>query len=78
LAGWAAAAGAQQTATTGSNATGTNGPPDSPTAVNNASGIEEVVVTGSRIKSASYTSDSPLVTVGAAQIAAVGQTSLDT
>jgi iron complex outermembrane receptor protein len=78
LTGWGASAGAQQTSTTGSNATGTNGPPDPPTAVNNASAIEEVVVTGSRIASASYTSDSPLVTVGAAQIAAVGQTSLDT
>jgi outer membrane cobalamin receptor len=78
LTGWGASAGAQQTSTTGSNATGTNGPPDPPAAANNASAIEEVVVTGSRIASASYTSDSPLVTVGAAQIAAVGQTSLDT
>jgi len=39
--------------------------------------MEEVVVTGSRISNASYTSDSPLVAVGAAQIAATGQVSLD-
>jgi outer membrane receptor protein involved in Fe transport len=39
--------------------------------------LEAVVVTGSRIASASYTSDSPLVAVGAAQIAATGQVSLD-
>ena len=34
-------------------------------------------MTGSRIASASYTSNSPLVAVGAAQIAATGQVSLD-
>ena len=39
--------------------------------------LAEVVVTGSRIASRSYTSDSPLVVVGAAQIAATGQVSLD-
>ena len=39
--------------------------------------LNEVVVTGSRIASASYTSDSPLVAVGAGQIAATGQVSLD-
>ena len=39
--------------------------------------IEEVVVTGSRIANSSYTSDSPLVSVGAGQIAATGQVSLD-
>src|SRR3984893_3971125 len=78
LAGWASSAGAQQHSTTGSNATDTDGPPDPPTAANNAAAPAEVVVTGSRIASSSYTSDSPLVTVGAAQIAAVGQTSLDT
>ena len=39
--------------------------------------LEEVVVTGSRIANSSYTSDSPLVAVGAAQIAATGQVSLD-
>src|SRR5438105_3752235 len=75
---WCASAGAQQTSTTGSNAAGANGPPDSPTAVNNASALAEVVVTGTRIANSSYTSDSPLVTVNAGQIAAVGQTSLDT
>ena len=78
LTGWGASAGALPTAATGSNTTGTDGPPDPPTAVNNASAISEVVVTGSRIASASYTSDSPLVSLGAAQIQAVGQTSLDT
>jgi iron complex outermembrane receptor protein len=78
LIGWWASAGAQQTSTTGSNAAGANGPPDSPTAVNNASALAEVVVTGTRIANRSYTSDSPLVTVNAGQIAAVGQTSLDT
>src|ERR1700730_730124 len=76
LTGWGAPAAAQQTSTTGSNATGTSGPPDSTAATNPA--IAEIVVTGSRIRSASETSDSPLVSVGAAQIAAVGQTSLDT
>ena len=39
--------------------------------------LTEVVVTGSRIASRSYTSDSPLVGVSAAQIAATGQVSLD-
>src|SRR5579863_1676025 len=39
--------------------------------------LTEVVVTGSRIASRSYTSDSPLVGVSAAQIAAAGQVSLD-
>ncbi|HEY7888852.1 MAG TPA: TonB-dependent receptor [Steroidobacteraceae bacterium] len=42
-----------------------------------ASPLTEVVVTGSRIASRSYTSDSPLVGVSAAQIAAAGQVSLD-
>src|SRR5258708_2937065 len=78
LIGWCASAGAQQASTTGSNAAGPNGPPDSPTAVNNASALAEVVVTGTRIANSNYTSDSPLVTVNAGQIAAVGQTSLDT
>lgn len=40
--------------------------------------LAAVVVTGSRIASRSYTSDSPLVGVSAAQIAATGQVSLDT
>ncbi|MGH8301127.1 MAG: TonB-dependent receptor plug domain-containing protein, partial [Steroidobacteraceae bacterium] len=39
--------------------------------------LTEVVVTGSRIASRSYTSDSPLVGVSAAQIASTGQVSLD-
>lgn len=39
--------------------------------------LTEIVVTGSRIASRSYTSDSPLVGVSAAQIAASGQVSLD-
>ena len=39
--------------------------------------LTEIVVTGSRIASRSYTSDSPLVGVSAAQIAATGQVSLD-
>ena len=39
--------------------------------------LTEVVVTGSRIASRSYTSDSPLVGVSAAQIASAGQVSLD-
>jgi iron complex outermembrane receptor protein len=39
--------------------------------------LTEVVVTGSRIASRSYTSNSPLVGVSAAQIAAAGQVSLD-
>jgi iron complex outermembrane recepter protein len=39
--------------------------------------VAEVVVTGSRIASRSYKSDSPLVSVGADQIAATGQVSLD-
>ena len=39
--------------------------------------LTEVVVTGSRIASRSYKSDSPLVSVGADQIAATGQVSLD-
>ena len=39
--------------------------------------LTEVVVTGSRIASRSYTSDSPLVSMGAGQIAATGQVSLD-
>jgi iron complex outermembrane recepter protein len=42
-----------------------------------ASQLTEVVVTGSRIASRSYTSDSPLVGVSAAQIASAGQVSLD-
>jgi iron complex outermembrane receptor protein len=79
LTAWGAPVSAQQTATTDSNATGTNSPPDSPAAAKkNAPVLEEIVVTGTRIANASYTSDSPLVTVDAAQIAAVGQTSLDT
>ncbi|MGH8181357.1 MAG: TonB-dependent receptor plug domain-containing protein, partial [Steroidobacteraceae bacterium] len=40
--------------------------------------LSEIVVTGSRIAGRSYTSDSPLVGVSAAQIAATGQVSLDT
>ncbi len=53
-------------------------PPD-PAAVSAAASpqLTEVVVTGSRIASRSYTSDSPLVGVSAAQIAATGQVSLD-
>src|ERR1700724_2048785 len=39
--------------------------------------LEKVVVTGSRIANARATSDSPLVSGGAAQIAATGQVSLD-
>ncbi len=39
--------------------------------------LEEVVVTGSRIANPRSTSDSPLVAVDAAQIAATGQVSLD-
>ena len=39
--------------------------------------LEEVVVTGSRIANTRATSDSPLVAVDAAQIAATGQVSLD-
>ena len=39
--------------------------------------LAEVVVTGSRIATRSYTSDSPLVSVSAPQIAAAGQVSLD-
>jgi outer membrane receptor protein involved in Fe transport len=39
--------------------------------------LTEIVVTGSRIASRSYTSDSPLVGVSAAQIASTGQVSLD-
>src|SRR6202007_1791184 len=39
--------------------------------------VAEVVVTGSRIASRSATSDSPLAAVGADQIAATGQVSLD-
>ncbi|HET9108865.1 MAG TPA: TonB-dependent receptor [Steroidobacteraceae bacterium] len=39
--------------------------------------LTEVVVTGSRIATRSYTSASPLVSVGAAQIASAGQVSLD-
>jgi iron complex outermembrane recepter protein len=39
--------------------------------------LSEIVVTGSRIAGRSYTSDSPLVGVSAAQIAATGQVSLD-
>ncbi|MDE1923604.1 MAG: TonB-dependent receptor, partial [Gammaproteobacteria bacterium] len=46
-------------------------PASEPTALN------EVVVTGSRIANPSYTSDSPLVAVGAGQIQATGQVSLD-
>ncbi|MDE2449075.1 MAG: TonB-dependent receptor [Gammaproteobacteria bacterium] len=42
-----------------------------------SSPLTEVVVTGSRIASRSYTSDSPLVGVSAAQIASAGQVSLD-
>ena len=72
-----ASADAQQTSTAESRDTD-DGPADSAFKANNASAISEVVVTGSRIRSASETSDSPLVSVGAAQIAAVGQTSLDT
>src|SRR6185437_3717219 len=50
-------------------------PPDAPAPVSPA--LSEIVVTGSRIASRSYTSDSPLVGVSAAQIAATGQVSLD-
>ncbi|MBS0364341.1 MAG: TonB-dependent receptor [Proteobacteria bacterium] len=77
LAGWAVSATAQQAAATGPNATGASGPAET-TAANTSSAIAEVVVTGSRIRRASETSDTPLVSIGAAQIAAVGQTSLDT
>ncbi len=40
--------------------------------------LGEVIVTGSLIASRSYTSSSPLVTVGAGQITSAGQVSLDT
>ncbi|HEV2442865.1 MAG TPA: TonB-dependent receptor [Steroidobacteraceae bacterium] len=50
-------------------------PQAAPAAVSPA--LTEVVVTGSRIASRSYTSDSPLVGVSAAQIASAGQISLD-
>ena len=50
-------------------------PPAAPAAASPR--LTEVVVTGSRIASRSYTSDSPLVGVSAAQIAATGQVSLD-
>lgn len=43
-----------------------------------APSLTEVVVTGSRIASRSYTSDSPLVSVNPALIASAGQVSLDT
>jgi iron complex outermembrane receptor protein len=76
LTGLGSSAGAQQTSTIGSNVTRTSGPPD-PTATNNTA-LPEIVVTGSRIRSASETSDSPLVSIGGGQIDAVGQTSLDT
>ena len=42
-----------------------------------SSALTEIVVTGSRIASRSATSDSPLASVGADQIAATGQVSLD-
>ncbi len=50
-------------------------PPAAPAAASPQ--LTEVLVTGSRIASRSYTSDSPLVGVSAAQIAATGQVSLD-
>ena len=50
-------------------------PPAAPAAASPQ--LTEVVVTGSLIASRSYTSDSPLVGVSAAQIAATGQVSLD-
>ena len=71
LTGLGSSAGAQT-----ASGTGPNGSPESPTS--NSPALAEVVVTGTRIASSGYTSDSPLVTVGAGQIAAVGQTSLDT
>ncbi|HEY7889499.1 MAG TPA: TonB-dependent receptor plug domain-containing protein, partial [Steroidobacteraceae bacterium] len=77
LTGLGSPADAQQRPTTGSNATGANGPPDPAAAGNNSSQLAVIVVTGSRIASRSYTSDSPLVTVDTAQIAATGQVSLD-
>ncbi len=51
-------------------------PQAAPTAATSPA-LTEVVVTGSRIASRSYTSDSPLVGVSAAQIASTGQVSLD-
>ena len=42
-----------------------------------ASVLNQIVVTGTRIASPGETSDSPLVAVGASQIAATGQVSLD-
>ncbi|HEV2271539.1 MAG TPA: TonB-dependent receptor [Steroidobacteraceae bacterium] len=69
LTGLGSPAGAQQSPT--------SGPPDPAAAGNPSSQLAQIVVTGSRIASRSYTSDSPLVSVGAAQIAATGQVSLD-
>ncbi len=51
--------------------------PQPPAAGAPQSNLTEVVVTGSLIASRSDTSSSPLVTVGAAQIASTGQVSLD-
>src|SRR5579872_7255342 len=51
--------------------------PQAPPTAATSPALTEVVVTGSRIASRSYTSDSPLVGVSAAQIAATGQVSLD-
>jgi iron complex outermembrane recepter protein len=71
------AAGAQQSPTTESGAASTSGPPEPAVAGNTSSQLGEVIVTGSRIASRSYTSDSPLATIGTEQIASVGQVSLD-
>ena len=52
-------------------------PPAAAAPTDAAPQLTQVVVTGSRIASRSYASDSPLVGVSAAQIAATGQVSLD-
>jgi iron complex outermembrane recepter protein len=51
--------------------------PEPATTANADSQVAEVVVTGSRIASRNAKSDSPLASVGAEQIAATGQVSLD-
>src|SRR5579863_2507056 len=71
------AAGAQQSPTTESGVTSTSGLPEPAAAGNTSSQLGEVIVTGSRIASRSYTSDSPLATIGTEQITSVGQVSLD-
>ena len=53
-------------------------PPPAAAPVDTSPQLTQVVVTGSRIASRSYASDTPLVGVSAAQIAATGQVSLDT